>query len=483
MAAVFAKLKQIPAPGFTEPIIKFLGEYTECAMRLKSKSTLYDLQVLWNIVFDGKCVDKIKEAALDGLARLLNIFLDAKVEYLVFLGLNFDDNINLERSMQVLLRIRFVAFLMQYKLGTHSGVQQLEEFVTKHGLVERTMFCFIDCHKKLSEELAGRNPDKRAQIMSAILPDTGMSFSAQIALYLEFLNSICTASEGISLAKAYIDVLWCQFVKEPICAEHASLFWDAIRREGAEKHIGFFGSQKTTVEFFRGYLGNPATFEVRTMTSSAFSAFRKYFEYANFETLAALRRGNSGYTNDYYRLEELAGVQMLWNIVLKAEVEETHNEAVTLLTNMYYQILSGDDRIDAVSLIESFLLKVLTTPYREAREFRAALKLLRKFMQKYAKLCANLSRTEESDHAEPIDQLFATPPVYTIMLRLPDNYEDIPVTISQKLDTDDLLKWVSNCLGAPKGRILLQDSSYHDVTEEPLESLQSITPWSLIPSS
>ncbi len=376
MAAVFAKLKQIPTSNFTEPTARFLCEYTGRAMKMRGG--LFDLQLLWNIQFEPKCGEKVREVALEGLGKLLSLYPESKAEYIGILMANFDDNISIERSIQVLLRIGFATFLIQYKLGVYTGAKQLIDFADKHFLVERTLARFIESHKKVAAELAA-HPERRAQcLVMTVEPETGMSFGAQVKLYLDFLSALCTACDGPTIAKSYLDVIWTQFTKEPMSPEHSAIFWDVLKREGVDRRLGFFGSARQAAEFFKAYLGNTNMLDIHTITPAAFSAFRKFFEVLNVEARKALSRGDA-----IQKIEQLPGIQMLWLIVLHAESEETHREATECLTAMYYGVLRSDCA-EPVSLIEAFLIKLLTIPYHEASEFRAAMSLLRSFMLKYS---------------------------------------------------------------------------------------------------
>jgi len=81
---------------------------------------------------------------------------------------------------------------------------------------------------------------------------------------------------------------------------------------------------------------------------------------------------------------------------------------------------------------------------------------------------------ENNEYEKNIDiQKLHEPPVFTLNFVMPDSIDEFQYQISNKLNTQDLLKALSNFLFIPKERIILLYYGL-DVTTDPLYSLNRI---------
>jgi len=303
---------------------------------------------LWELIFEQEIPQKSKELAISELVKSLN------VEYfrqcIESIGDNFLRAVNVEASIYFLLKINFLDVLTN---------KEAEEFITKNDLIKSSIKLCTEYHKKIREYLKRSSNNVKAKL----------NFIEHANLYLNFLQMICCVSERCSIDNSNLDILWKLYYKEAVLAEFEDLLWDALKKENKQYYLGFFSSLHETTFFFKTYLLDPTYFSLATITLTAFTCFKRYFEFINNHKEKSI----DDTLNDYI------GLEALWTITLTNEYKALREDGTDFLITTYCQHINKEPTL----LVQQFLTKIFKRSYNSPQQLKTALNILNLFTIRY----------------------------------------------------------------------------------------------------
>jgi len=372
---VAEKIKLLKPEEFTGQILKFIGDFAESAFKMmKAKGIeLWDPQLLWNLIFEKKLATVLQELSLEIFSNILNANPDYKPEFYQLAGINFAENVNIDLTINFLLKTNFTNNLSKPKF--------LEEFALNNNLLKCCINSCMEFHQKIKTQIGGNNTSPNSSIVrvqSITVPETNLSFLNHCRIYLEFLHCLATSSEKLMINDADSAIIWNLYYKDPIIPEESIILWEILRKETPEKCIGFFPNMAAVKGFFKKFFENSELFDLINSNIHCFDCFKKYFELINFENMP--KQFHSAKIPK--KIDELTGLKILWDFSIKCIDQNVQKSASSFLIELFYKFIH-DEKTDVVGIIKQFFIKILNEKYPNSTEFKSAINLIYKFITKY----------------------------------------------------------------------------------------------------
>ena len=307
---------------------------------------------------------------MEAFSVILSISPDHKKQYIFQAGTLFESPENICRSMQFLLKVDFISFLLQ----KGQDASAFDVFLTNYKVLEAVIASCVDFHKTMNDFLFN-NQNLKGNIMGiTVKAESGMAFGDQAKLYLDFIQAICMANQKINFGIDQLETIWSLYYLNQFSEEHSNLLFSALLKEFKRINLMFYGFFPTTpkfMEFFEKFFNREDKFIIQKLTPISIRCFKKYFDNANKD-------------NPHKKFVHLLpGVEMLWKISLEAKNEKIQKEAAAFLIEVYYNGIKEDAK-GRLSIIEEFLKRIIFNFSHVFGSFKESLGILNDFIIRYS---------------------------------------------------------------------------------------------------
>lgn len=312
--------------------------------RKSHKSQAASFQFLWKLIFELKFSPKLKEIIMDSFVSLLNRFWNDKKHYIDMAAVNFVEGVNIELTMNFLLKVKFDKSFLDRKA--------LVDFIVGYKLIGTCMKAI----NKLKAKFQKRQENPKQC-------ETRFDLIAEGNLYLTFLHELCPVHEKCSLSEKDLGCIWETFFLKSQLPEYRDLLWTVLKERNRSNCVGFFCSLKEAEKFFICFLASQANFPVSEMNPEAFECFKQYFA-----------RVNKRYIS---RVEDYQGIQYLWLLAFRGG--SMQKDAENFITELYSRCITRNEHSSAEltrSLIEDI------TDSDSIEELNVGLRVLSKIIAK-----------------------------------------------------------------------------------------------------
>ena len=347
----------------------------------RTQERMYDMEIFWIIIFEGKQNEKLKEIVMESFCKLADKFPDIKEEYIKRIGeiiQNPTKQYYIPRCLQILIRINFIEYMTKKKSNYYDNAKDLEKYIKENDLIQVVLNSCMDCHQKIAVKIK-ENPELKKSVLTLeVETNDEMTFGKQAKLYLDFLQEVSTASKNFALDMAFLEVIWNLYYIDQFSVEHCNFLWDILQKEKKGDVFGFFTTKREASDFFNIYFSNPKQFILKNMTLPALRCFKKYFDYLN---------DNKDQYGRQIKLsvDRIQGLDTLWNIALESDDNDVQKTSAGYLVEVYYKTLTEINE-NKRAVVEHFITQVLTKQYPDVAKFHLSINVLNAFISKYKNL-------------------------------------------------------------------------------------------------
>ena len=372
---------KIPYKDYTELIEKFVESHAIKAMKRSAikiggaiKESIYNLDIFLNLICDENVSDKLKEAALDSFALLLEKEQNLKEEYINIAGANINSKTKVDRNMQLLKKLDFATFLTNLPRTTRDE-KKFEDFMLKNNILPIVFQSCQEFHSKVKARLQTSPPELKKLLMTQYLFEkSGLPFGKLASLYLEFLQDCFTSSEKLKMETPDLDMIWRSYFLEKFNDDHCNLLWEVLMKEKKDlyfsgKSYGFFRARQLLQGFFENFFCNGAKFIPSKVSIIGIQCFMKYFTLVN-ENKPKQRKP-----------ENFVGINMLWTIPFELENQTIRSQAINMLVDIYIKNIM-DEILEKKDIVEKFMHRVLIRASQDTKSIKVAMEILNQYTLK-----------------------------------------------------------------------------------------------------
>jgi len=316
------------------------------SLKKEQESHSASLQFLWKLIFELELSYNVKDIIMNSFITLLTNSNSDKEQYIHMAVVNFEQGVNVELSIEFLLKIKFTDLFIDKTT--------LEKFILDYKLINGcidSMILFQDkARKKGSKEMNKED----------------LNLRVQASLHLTFLQEVSSVGKRCSLSDEQLNRIWDIYFLKSLIPDYRSILWGILRKKNKNKHIGFFNSLEEVKKFFISHLTNKENFPITELSFEAFECFKRYFEYLN--------------TNHISRIKRYIGMDYLWHIALKCKNKIVQGSAEDFITDLYFQYMTKEE-CDSGD-VEEFIEKAVSEKCENTEELSAGLSILNKLMSK-----------------------------------------------------------------------------------------------------